>query len=228
LTDIAMALPARTDRADDHIVGWAVALAAVGETLVHPFGMGGAMTIGASGDGAVLLRMATGAGDITMARRSGGQLLSGRLMAGDTMLRRESAAVIQGGRHMRLMTEAAVGFGLGRHVRGVTATAKGFGPVAAIVTGGTGECGVTAWQPLQFCALGGMTGETHRGDVSLELDFHGSMGIMAAATIGQLVMGTAGVAKIAGWDVLCLNRPVSFMAGLTGDGRLVSHALLGN
>jgi hypothetical protein len=209
-------------------MGWAMAIAATGEALVHPFRMGGAMTIGTSGNGAVLLWVATGAGDITMTSRRGGQLLPSRVMAGDTMFRGCSLAVIQGGRPVRLVTEPAVGFGLGRGMGSVTCPARSFSPVAAIVAGGTRKGSVAAWQPLQFCTLGGMAGETHNGDIPFQLYFHRGMRVMTTAAIGQLVMGTPGMAEIAGWDIFLLLRTVSLMAGLAGDRRLMSHALLGD
>lgn len=186
------------------------------------------MAIGTSGDGAVLLRMAGGAGDITMASRGGGPLSPGLLVASNAVIRCDRLPIIQGGGHVRLMAETAVGFDHGRGMGCVAGSAGSLGSMPAFVAGGTRQFTVAAGQPLQLFSLQGMAGKAHLPDISLQLDVQGGMRIVTTAATGQFIMCTTRMAHGTGGYILLLGGAVPFMARLAGDRTLVGHALLGD
>lgn len=205
-----------------------MAVTTIGETLVHPFSMGGAMAISTGGNGAVLLGMAGGAGYVPMAGRTGGPFPPRLLVAGNTMVGRGRITVIKGGGHVRLMAETAIGFGHGRGMRCMARSASRFGPMRPRVAIGAGELGMAAWLFMQLFALQGMAGETDVPDIPLQLDIHWRVGVVTTSAAGQLVMRTPHMAKGASRNILFLLGTMPSMAFLTGDRRLVRHALPGN
>jgi hypothetical protein len=205
-----------------------MAITAFGETLVHPLGVRSAVAIGTGRHVTMLLWMATGASDIAMTGRGSCQDLSHLLVTGCAVHGRGGVGIGKGRRHVRLMTEATIGFNHGWGVRGVARSAESLGAMPPYVAGGASQLAVPTWLFLQLFALQGMAGETGIPDLSLQFNVHRCMGIMTAAATGELIMSAAHVAKTAGGDILLLLRAVPFVTGLAGDRRLVRHALLGN